>query len=382
MKKINLIGSTGSIGIQTLDVIRSHPEKFKLEALSFGRNFEEGIQQIEEFKPALISVSSDDIAGKVKKEMTYTAPVLYGQEGLVEAAVYGDADLLVNAVMGRIGLEPTLKAIEAGKNIAIANKETLVTAGHIVTEMSRKHGVKLIPVDSEHSAIDQCLHGDSEKEVSKLILTASGGSFRDLSRKELENVTVKDALKHPNWNMGAKITIDSATMMNKGLEVIEAKWLFNMPYEKIDVLLHKESIIHSMVEYIDGSILAHLGTPDMRVPIQYALSEPDRLDLKGGDRLKLWEVGALHFEKMDYDRFRCLKMAFEAGRAGGTAPAVLNAANEVAVSLFLEGKISFLEIETFVEKALDSHTPISNPSLEEVLSADKAARSSVLTYLN
>ncbi|UTR15064.1 1-deoxy-D-xylulose-5-phosphate reductoisomerase [Salipaludibacillus sp. LMS25] len=382
MRKINLIGSTGSIGVQTLDVIRSHPEEFSIEALSFGSNLQVGLDQLEEFKPKVISVQSEAVAQEVKKRISYKADILYGLEGLTEAAVYSEADILVNAVMGRVGLEPTIKAIQSGKDVAIANKETLVMAGSIVTGLSKKYGTRLIPVDSEHSAIAQCLHGNKEKEVSKLILTASGGSFRDLAREELKHVTVKEALNHPNWNMGAKITIDSATMMNKGLEVIEAKWLFDMPYDDIDVLLHKESIIHSMVEYIDGSILAHLGTPDMRVPIQYALSEPNRLDLKGGDRLKLWEVGTLHFEKMDYDRFRCLKMAFEAGRAGGIAPAVLNAANEVAVSLFLEGRISFLDIEVFVEKALHRHTPISNPSLEDIVSADKEVRSDVLSYLS
>jgi 1-deoxy-D-xylulose-5-phosphate reductoisomerase len=382
MRKINLIGSTGSIGVQTLNVIRSHPEEFSLEALSFGSNFKVGIKQIEEFKPKVISVQSEAVAQEVKEHISYKAEIMSGLEGLTEAAVYGEADILVNAVMGRVGLEPTIKAIKSGKDVAIANKETLVMAGNIVTALSEKYGTRLIPVDSEHSAIAQCLHGNKEKEVAKLILTASGGSFRDRAREELKDVTVKDALNHPNWNMGAKITIDSATMMNKGLEVIEAKWLFDMAYDDIDVLLHKESIIHSMVEYIDGSILAHLGTPDMRVPIQYALSEPNRLDLKGGDRLKLWEVGTLHFEKMDYDRFRCLKMAFEAGRAGGIAPAVLNAANEVAVSLFLEGRISFLDIEVFVEKALHRHTPISNPSLEDIVSADKEVRSDVLSYLS
>lgn len=382
MKRINLIGSTGSIGIQTLDVVRSHASEFSVHGISFGQNIEVGMEQIEEFRPEIISVGTKEIMEQVKKQISYQATVLYGQQGLLEVAVYGDSKILVNAVMGRVGLEPTLKAIEAGKDIAIANKETLVTAGHIVTEAAAKHGVELIPVDSEHSAIYQCLHGNVEKEVSKLILTASGGSFRDRSRNELKGVTVEDALKHPNWQMGAKITIDSATMMNKGLEVIEAKWLFNMDYNKIDVVLHKESIIHSMVEYIDGSVLAHLGTPDMRVPIQFALSLPNRLDLKGGERLKLWEVGTLHFEKMDEERFRCLQLAFEAGRQGGTAPTVLNAANEVAVSLFLQGRISFLDIESLVEKALDGHTPSSNPSLEEIISLDEEIRNKVLSYLN
>ncbi|PYZ93112.1 1-deoxy-D-xylulose-5-phosphate reductoisomerase [Salipaludibacillus keqinensis] len=382
MKKISLIGSTGSIGEQTLDIIRSHPDQFQLVGLSFGNNIETGMKQIVEFQPAMISCSSKEGADKIKQQLQYTATVLYGKEGLIEVASYGAADILVNAVMGRIGLEPTLRAIESGKDIAIANKETLVTAGHIVTELSKKMGVRLIPVDSEHSAIQQCLHENSHKDVSQLILTASGGSFRDRTREELKDVTVDDALKHPNWQMGAKITIDSATMMNKGLEVIEAKWLFDMPYEKIDVLLHKESIIHSMVEYIDGSILAHLGTPDMRVPIQYALSEPNRLDLKGGERLKLWEVGALHFEKMDYHRFKCLQLAFDAGKQGGITPTVLNAANEMAVSLFLEGKISFLQIEDFVDRALDEHKALSSPTLEDIVGVDEETRRIVLSYIN
>ncbi|RKL69028.1 1-deoxy-D-xylulose-5-phosphate reductoisomerase [Salipaludibacillus neizhouensis] len=382
MKKINLIGSTGSIGIQTLDVVRSHPDKFSILGLSFGVNIKVGMAQIEEFQPEIISVGSLEVCEKVKQQITYPACILYGDHGLIEVATYGESEVLVNAVMGRIGLEPTLKAIEAGKDIAIANKETLVTAGHIVTAMIEKHGVQLIPIDSEHSAIYQCLHGNIDKEVSKLILTASGGSFRNLTRSELEGVTVNDALKHPNWQMGAKITIDSATMMNKGLEVIEAKWLFNMSYDKIDVILHKESIIHSMVEYIDGSVLAHLGTPDMRVPIQFALSLPERLDLKGGERLNLWEVGALHFEKMDKERFRCLEIAYQAGKQGGSAPTVLNAANEIAVSLFLQGKISFLDIEYFVEKALDGHTPSNDPSLEEIISLDDEIRNKVLSYIS
>ncbi|WP_280768946.1 1-deoxy-D-xylulose-5-phosphate reductoisomerase [Salipaludibacillus daqingensis] len=382
MKKINLIGSTGSIGVQTLDVIRSHRDQFQLEGLSFGNNVDIGMNQVEEFRPKIISCSTKEAAEKVKSQLTYSAIVLNGKEGIIEVATYGESEILVNAVMGRIGLEPTLKAIEAGKDIAIANKETLVTAGHIVTELSRKKGVRLIPVDSEHSAIYQCLHGNTQSEVSKLILTASGGSFRDYSREQLKGVSVDDALKHPNWQMGAKITIDSATMMNKGLEVIEAKWLFQMPYEKIEVILHKESMIHSMVEYIDGSVLAHLGTPDMRVPIQYALSEPNRLDLKGGDRLKLWEVGALHFEKMDYDRFKCLDMAFQAGKQGGITPTVLNAANEVAVALFLARKISFLEIEDVVDRALQAHSPITEPSLEDIIFIDEETRHRVLSNIN
>ncbi|MDG5788155.1 1-deoxy-D-xylulose-5-phosphate reductoisomerase [Evansella sp. AB-P1] len=382
MKKISLLGSTGSIGIQTLDVIRSNPNDFNLVSMSFGRNIDVGLNQIQEFKPRLVSVQTKDVAEKIAIHVPQGVKVLYGEEGLLEVATDDLSDVLVNAVMGSIGLKPTLAAIESGKNIAIANKETLVTAGHIVTKMAELHNVELIPIDSEHSAIYQCLEDESHKEVNRLILTASGGSFRDLSRSDLEKVTVDDALKHPNWQMGAKITIDSATMMNKGLEVIEAKWLFNMPYNKIDVILHKESIIHSMVEYIDGSVLAHLGTPDMRVPIQYALSKPKRLALKGGKGLNLWEIGSLHFQKLDFERFHCLHLAYEAGKIGGTAPTVLNAANEVAVSAFLTGKLSFLGIEEIVEKALMDHQSILSPNLDDIIGVDYETRQTVLSYMN
>ncbi|WP_096189091.1 1-deoxy-D-xylulose-5-phosphate reductoisomerase [Evansella halocellulosilytica] len=382
MKKISLLGSTGSIGTQTLDIIRSHSNIFQLSAMSFGTNMTEGLKQIHEFKPEVVSVKTKEIADEVQKLVPTSVNVVYGKKGLIEVAAHTDAEIVVNAVMGSIGLEPTLAAIEAKKKVAIANKETLVTAGHLVTEKAKKFGVELIPVDSEHSAIYQCLEGNVEKEVKKIILTASGGSFRDRTRGDLEGVTVKDALNHPNWSMGAKITIDSATMMNKGLEVIEAKWLFNIDYEKIDVILHKESIIHSMVEYIDGSVLAHLGTPDMKVPIQYALSKPSRLEVHGGKPLNLWEIGALHFEKPSFERFRCLQLAFDAGRAGGTMPTVLNAANEVAVEAFLNNQLSFLQIEEVVERALNDHTKISNPTLEEIISVDEDIRNVVKTYMN
>ncbi|UTR10835.1 1-deoxy-D-xylulose-5-phosphate reductoisomerase [Evansella sp. LMS18] len=382
MKKIALLGSTGSIGTQTLDVVRAHPDKFKIVSLSFGKNTEAGLGQVHEFRPEIVSVQTKETADSIRNELPSGVRLLYGEEGLTEAAAGNDADIVMSAVMGSVGLKPTLAAIESGKDIAIANKETLVTAGHIVTEKAKKHGVELIPVDSEHSAIYQCLEDNADKEVNRIILTASGGSFRDKTREQLKNVTVEDALKHPNWQMGAKITIDSATMMNKGLEVIEAKWLFNMPYEKIDVILHKESIIHSMVEYIDGSVLAHLGTPDMRVPIQYAVSKRERFELKGGEKLNLWEIGALHFDKPDYERYRCLKLAFEAGAAGGTAPTVLNAANEVAVASFLNRKLSFLGIEDIVEDALSRHTPVASPSLEEIIAVDEETRRQVLTYMN
>ncbi|SDY70808.1 1-deoxy-D-xylulose-5-phosphate reductoisomerase [Evansella caseinilytica] len=381
MRKISVLGSTGSIGTQTLDVVRSHPGEFQITALSFGRNADVGLKQIHEFHPAIVCVQSKAIADSIRQQLPLGTKLVYGEDGLIEVAVHEQSELLVNAVMGSIGLKPTIAAIESGKDIAIANKETLVMAGQIVTELAEKSGTELIPVDSEHSAIYQCLHGNVDSEVQRLIITASGGSFRNRTREELVGVTVEDALKHPNWQMGAKITIDSATMMNKGLEVIEARWLFDIAYEKIDVILHKESIIHSMVEYIDGSVLAHLGTPDMRVPIQYALSKPERLDLPGGKRLNLLEIGSLHFEQLDTDRFRCLALAYEAGKTGGTAPAVLNAANEVAVAAFLQGEISFLKIDELVEEALTAHQTVQSPSLEEIIAADEETREKVRSYL-
>ncbi len=382
MKKISLLGATGSIGTQTLAVIESHPDKFSLEAMSIGKNIDLGLQQINKYKPKLVSVQCKEDYDQLINQIPTDVKLLYGQEGLEEVAANNEADVLVNAVLGSVGLGPTLLAIQAKKTIAIANKETLVTAGHIVTDQAKQNNVVILPVDSEHSAIFQCLQGERNEDVEKLILTASGGSFRNLKRSQLENVSVEDALNHPNWTMGAKITIDSATMMNKGLEVIEAHWLFNMPYENIEVLLHQESIIHSMVEFIDGSVIAHLGTPDMKVPIQYALTYPTRLQLAGKKRLNLWEVGKLHFSKPSFERYRCLAFAFEAGKAGGTYPTVLNAANEEAVSLFLNGAISFLEIEEAVERALNNHQNISKPTLEEIQEIDNETRKFVKQIMN
>ncbi|CAM3704436.1 1-deoxy-D-xylulose-5-phosphate reductoisomerase [Mesobacillus zeae] len=373
MKKISLLGATGSIGIQTLDVIREHPEEFSLAALSAGRNIPLCRKIISEFHPEFVSVKNKEDAEALRAEFPGTV-FSYGPDGLQEAAVYYKTDILVNAVLGSVGLSPTLEAIKLGRPVAIANKETLVTAGHLVMEAAKQHGTQIIPVDSEHSAIFQALQGEREKNIERLVVTASGGSFRDRCRNELANVTVKEALNHPNWSMGAKITIDSATMMNKGLEVIEAHWLFSMPYEKISVLLHKESIIHSMVEFHDSSIIAQLGTPDMRVPIQYALSYPDRMPLPSGKRLRLEEIGKLHFAEMDFDRFRCLRFAYEAGKTGGTMPSVMNAANEVAVAAFLEGRIKFLEIEDLIEKALIAHKSSANPDLETIQAADSETR--------
>ncbi len=351
-----------------------HPDLFSLVAVSVGKNVEKAVEIVEEFHPKLLSVQHREDAESLRRIISRKTKIVYGEEGLLEVACHPDTTVLVNAILGSIGLSPTLSAIEQGKTIAIANKETLVTAGHLVTDAAKRHGSALIPVDSEHSALFQCLNGEKQDQMERLILTASGGSFRDKKRDELVGVSVHDALNHPNWSMGAKITIDSATMMNKGLEVIEAHWLFGTPYDQIDVLLHKESIIHSMVEYIDGSVMAHLGTPDMRIPIQYALSYPDRLEIRNAKRLNLWEVGKLHFEKVDFNRFRALKLAYEAGRIGGSLPAVLNAANETAVAAFLEGKIDFLTIEELVEQAMENHTSIQHASLDDILEIDSETR--------
>lgn len=380
LKKISLMGATGSIGTQTLDVIREHPEEFRLTAMSVGKNIEEARKMITEFNPRLVSVQRKEDAETLSREFPSSVKVLHGDEGLVEVACHQDADILVNAVLGSVGLYPTLQAIEAGKTIAIANKETLVTAGHLVMEAARAKGTSLLPVDSEHSAIFQALQGESEKNIDKLIITASGGSFRDRTREELVGVTVHEALNHPNWSMGAKITIDSASMMNKGLEVIEAHWLFDIPYDRIDVVQHRESIIHSMIQFHDSSVMAQLGTPDMRVPIQYALTYPDRLQ-RPGKRLDLVEIGKLHFEKMDLDRFRCLAFAYEAGRIGGSMTTVLNAANEASVALFLDNKISFLDIETYIEKAMNAHQVIHRPDLETIHEIDLETRRLVSGWL-
>lgn len=380
MKTISLLGATGSIGTQTLDIFREHPEEYKLAAISVGKNIDLTRKIIAEFQPELVSVQTMADYNTLKAEFP-KLKFTFGEEGLIEAAVYDKSDILVNAVLGSVGLNPTLQAIECGKTIAIANKETLVTAGHLVIEAAKKNNVALLPVDSEHSAIFQALQGEKEKNIERLILTASGGSFRDRTRSELEEVTVEEALNHPNWSMGAKITIDSATMMNKGLEVIEAHWLFSLGYEKIDVLLHKESIIHSMVEFHDTSVIAQLGTPDMRVPIQFALSYPDRLPLTTGNRLNLAQIGTLHFQEMDMERFRCLKFAYEAGKIGGTMPTVLNAANEAAVAAFLEGKIRFLQIEDLIEQALSAHQTIRHPSLSVIQEVDKETRQFVNSLL-
>ena len=379
-KHISLLGATGSIGVQTIDIIREHPQEFNLVAFSAGRNIEQTRAIIREFSPSLVSVQEEKDAILLKKEFPHIE-LAYGSRGLVDVATHSDASVLVNAVLGSVGLESTLEAIKQRKTIALANKETLVTAGHLVMSAAEKYKTPILPVDSEHSALFQSMNGEKRSQVSRLILTASGGSFRDRSRKDLENVTIEDALNHPNWSMGAKITIDSATMMNKGLEVIEAQVLFDMSYDDIDVVLHRESIIHSMVEFQDTSVMAQLGTPDMRVPIQYALSYPDRLPRKQAKRLNLVEIGKLHFEEMNLERFHALKLAYDAGRAGGSMTTVLNAANEAAVALFLEGKIRFLQIEECIERVMDKHEVISSPDLETILEVDANTRKAVQNML-
>ncbi len=373
MKKISLLGATGSIGLQTIDIILANQHEFKLVAFSSGRNIEKTREIITQLQPEVVSVQEESDALALAKEFP-NVQFTYGNKGLVEVATHPETTVLVNAVLGSVGLESTLAAIRMGKTIAIANKETLVTAGHLVMAEARKYNAPILPVDSEHSALYQSMNGENPKAIERLILTASGGSFRDKTRAELEGVTVKDALNHPNWSMGAKITIDSATMMNKGLEVIEAHVLFDMPYDRIDVLLHRESIIHSMVEYHDTSVMAQLGTPDMRVPIQYALTYPDRMPLVGGKRLNLAEIGKLHFQEVDFERYRALKLAYEAGRIGGTVLTAMNAANEAAVALFLQEKITFLQIEECIERVMDAHDNILLPDLQTILHVDSETR--------
>ncbi|WP_342557493.1 1-deoxy-D-xylulose-5-phosphate reductoisomerase [Lysinibacillus sp. FSL P4-0201] len=377
MKKISLLGATGSIGWQTYDILKEQRDAFQLVAFSSGKNLEKTREMIETLKPELVSVQLEEDALTLAKEFP-NIQFTFGAKGLVEVATHPDSTVLVNAVLGSVGLESTLAAIRMGKTIAIANKETLVTAGHLVLAEAKKYKVAILPVDSEHSAIFQSMNGENPKNIERLIITASGGSFRDKTREQLKHVTVADALNHPNWSMGAKITIDSATMMNKGLEVIEAHVLFDMPYDKIDVLLHRESIIHSLVEYHDTSVIAQLGTPDMRVPIQYALSYPDRIPLQNGQQLNLAQIGQLHFQEMDFERYPALRLAYEAGRMGGTILTAMNAANEAAVAAFLQGKITFLEIDETIERVMQAHQNIAVPDLQTILHVDSETRKIVL----
>ncbi|WIF94674.1 1-deoxy-D-xylulose-5-phosphate reductoisomerase [Caminicella sporogenes] len=374
MKRISILGSTGSIGTQTLDIVRNNPDLFKVIAISGNTNIELLRKQIEEFKPKYVAVYDKKNAQKLKEIVKNDeVEILAGLEGLNAIAIIDEVDVVVTSVVGNIGLLPTFNAIKAKKTIALANKETLVTAGEIIMNEASKNGVSIIPVDSEHSAIFQCLNGNDILNVEKIILTASGGPFRGLKRNDLLSVTSKDALKHPNWNMGKKITIDSATLMNKGLEVIEAKWLFNLEIDQIDVIIHPQSIIHSMVEFIDGSILAQLGIPDMKLPIQYALTYPLRIK-SNMSKLDFNQIASLTFEKPDTNTFPCLKLAYEALKIGGSMPTVLNASNEELVYLFLNGKIGFYDIPDKIEKAMKRHNPIKNPSIEDILLVDKETR--------
>lgn len=371
MKKIAILGSTGSIGTQTLDVVREHPDELSVVALAAGRNKEKLREQIREFHPKVVSLSEEKMALEMKKELAGTGvEVLCGMEGLMAVAGIEEADVVVTAVVGMMGILPTMEAIRKGKDIALANKETLVTAGHLIMPMAREHHVSILPVDSEHSAIFQCLHGERQKDVDKILLTASGGPFRGKTLKDLENVTLEDALKHPNWSMGQKITIDSSTMVNKGLEVMEARWLFDVNYDQIEVVVQPQSIIHSMVQFVDGAILAQLGTPDMRVPIEYALFYPERRSLHG-ERLDFSTLQSITFEKPDMDVFRGLTLALEAGKVGGTMPTVFNAANEKAVAKFLHREIGYMDIIRLIEQCMEAHQWKDNPSLEEILDTEQ-----------
>ncbi|WP_276937089.1 1-deoxy-D-xylulose-5-phosphate reductoisomerase [Dielma fastidiosa] len=376
MKQIILLGASGSIGEQTLDVIRSHPELFELAAFSVRSRLASAYKILDEFKVRAICVKDEQDADEIRKKYPHL-DIHIGDQGLLELAALPYGDTLVNALVGFVGLLPTLKAIECRKDIALANKETLIVGGKFVKAAVKEYGVSLKPIDSEHSAIFQCLQGNAHSSVEKLIITASGGSFRDRSRDQLQGVTVKEALSHPNWSMGAKITIDSATMMNKGFEVIEAHYLFDIDYDKIEVLLHRESIVHSLVQYCDHALMAQLGTADMRLPIQYALTHPARLPLMNSETLDLAKIGTLHFEKADFDRYPLLGLAYKAGRLEGNACAIMNAANEEAVALFLAGKITFLDIETYVFKAVESIEFIENATLEDIIRSDGAARAFV-----
>ena len=373
MKHISLLGSTGSIGKQTLEVVAVNPDKLKVRALAAHRSDELLEQQIRQFEPDIAVLSDKDAAARLAARYHGKTKILAGDEGLLAAATYDGADTVLASMVGYAGLRPTLAAIECGKNIALANKETLVAAGSLVMAAVRKHGVSLTPVDSEHSAIFQSLRGGAEKEVKRLIVTASGGPFRGKKRSELENVTLAQCLKHPNWSMGPKVTLDSSTLANKGLEVMEAHWLFDMPYDKIDVVVHPQSIVHSLVEFCDGSVIAQLGEPDMRLPIQYALSWPDRFDYSF-EQLDLVKAASLTFEAPDLEAFPSLKIAVDCGKAGGTLPCAFNAANEEAVNAFLHDKIRYLDIPYITAAVTQAHDNVAEPQIEDIEQADAWAR--------
>lgn len=369
MKKIAILGSTGSIGTQTLDIVRTNAD-LQVLALAAGSNVERMEEQVREFKPMLAVMWSEKAAKDLRERIKdLDVKVLWGMDGLTEAAVLPEVEVLVTAIVGMIGIRPTIAAIEAGKTIALANKETLVCAGHLIMPLTKEKGVSILPVDSEHSAIFQAMNGEPKNRIEKILLTASGGPFRGRTREELVTVTPKDALKHPNWSMGRKITIDSSTLVNKGLEVIEAKWLFDVALSQIQVVVHPQSVIHSMVEYADGGIMAQLGTPDMRLPIQYALFYPDRRPM-AGKRLDFYELSQITFEKPDTENFKGLALAYRAAEAGGSMPTVFNAANEKAVNLFLEGKISYLQIAEIIEACMEQSRVIANPDVNQILETE------------
>lgn len=379
-KTIAVLGSTGSIGRNTLECVRRSRGRIRVSALAAGRNWELLARQVEEFRPKLASVAGEEEARRLREAVGPSCRVVWGKEGCLEVARHPEAQMVVSAMVGAMGLIPTLEAIEAGKDVALANKETLVTAGELVMSRVRERGVELLPVDSEHSAIFQCLQGLRREEVERIILTASGGPFLDRPAHELEGITVEEAVNHPNWSMGAKISIDSATLMNKGLEVIEAHWLFSLPYDQISVVIHPQSIVHSMVECRDGSILAQMGVADMRGPISLALHWPHRVDLDL-PRLDLTRLPPLTFQPPDLRRFPCLRLAYQAGRAGGTVPAILNGANEVAVEAFMAGRLPFHRIPEVVEAVLERVDPPPLESLDSVLQADALARLQAHAYI-
>ncbi len=377
MKKVLLLGSTGSIGINTLNVIRNFPEEFEITALTVNTRIDLLEHQINEFNPDIVVVKNEKSGSELRKKIANKCRVLTGEDGLIEAASSLEYDIFVGAMVGFSGLAPALEAIKRGKIIALANKETLVVAGELVTRMCKKYGAKLIPIDSEHSAIYQCLEGEKNNRVEKIILTASGGPFLNKKKSALGTVTVEEALSHPNWKMGNKITIDSASMMNKGLEIIEAHWLFDIEKDKIEVVIHPQSIIHSMVQFVDGSIKAQLGLPDMKLPIQYALTYPNRLT-NNFKRINLPQIGNLTFFSPDMEKFECLKLAYKVLNEGGTAPCVLNAANEIAVDKFLKGKIKFSSIPQLINEALDKIENHKSPDVETIFECDKKTRELVL----
>lgn len=373
MKHISLMGSTGSIGKQALEVAAANPDKLKIRVLVAHKSDEILEQQIRQFEPDFAVLTDKEAAARLAARYHGKTEILSGEEGLLAAATYSEVDTVLASMVGYAGLRPTMAAIECGKNIALANKETLVAGGSLVMKAVAEHGVSLTPVDSEHSAIFQSLRGGSDKEVKRLIITASGGPFRGRKRHELENVTLEQCLKHPNWSMGRKVTLDSSTLANKGLEVIEAHWLFNMPYDKIDVVVHPQSIVHSLVEFCDGSVIAQLGEPDMRLPIQYALSWPERFDYSF-DQLDLVRAGSFTFEAPDLEAFPSLKIAMDCGRAGGTLPCAFNAANEEAVNAFFDGKIKYLDIPYINAKTTELCVNVTEPQIEDIVAADAEAR--------